>query len=140
MTTKARPKRLPPTTRRVKQALEKTRPFRGRVPSIEQEIGRLPRKKHSEAKRLAAKIEMEARIVWNQLQKLGGVMSYDDRTPAEKIQAQFGLSKKAFKRGLGRLYRQRRAELLPRGVRALSPPKKPGENEEKRCRKPVLPS
>lgn len=107
---------------------------------MEQEVGRLPRRKHSEAKRLAAKIELEARVVWNHLQKLGGVMPYNDHTPAEEIHAQFGLSKKAFKRGLGRLYRQRRVELLPRGVRALNPTAKSDEPEEKGCRKPVLPS
>jgi predicted RNA-binding protein (virulence factor B family) len=100
------------------------------MPSVEREIGRLPRKKHSEAKRLAAKIELEARVVWNRLQKAGGAMPFDDHSSAAEIQAEFGISKKAFKRGLGRLYRQRRVELLPRGVRAVTQP----ANDEDRKR------
>ena len=126
--------KLRPTSsvaQRVRQALRKNRALvSGSIPSVEREIGRLPRKKHSEAKRLAAKIELEARVVWNRLQKAGGAMPFDDHSSADEIQAEFGISKKAFKRGLGRLYRQRRVELLPRGVRAVTPP----ANDEDRKR------
>lgn len=49
-------------------------------------------------------------------------MPFDDHTPATEIQAEFGISKKAFKRGLGKLYRLGRIKLLPRGVQVLTPP------------------
>jgi len=97
----------------------------------------LPRRQRAESKRLGDKIELEARVVWNRLQKTGGVMPFDDHTPAREIQAAFGLSKKAFKRGLGKLYRQRRVELLPRGVRALTPPAKKENKEKTKWRKRV---
>ena len=97
----------------------------------------MPRRSRSESRRLAAKIELEARVIWNRLQKAGGVMPFDDHTSAAEIQAEFGLSRKAFKRGLGKLYRQRRVELLPKGVRALTPAPRKKKKEETRWRKPA---
>jgi predicted RNA-binding protein (virulence factor B family) len=64
-------------------------------------------------------------------------MPFDDHTSAAEIRAEFGLSRKAFKRGLGRLYRQRRVELLPKGVRALTPVPSKKNKEETRWRKPA---
>jgi hypothetical protein len=137
MTPNSKQRHPPTTARRVRHAVERSSALRGEVPSVEREVGRLPRKRRTEASRLSDKIEHEARIVWNRLQKLGGVMPYNDHTPAEEIHAVFGLSKKAFKRGLGRLYRQHRVEILPRSVRATTAPRNPKEKEENAWRKPV---
>jgi predicted RNA-binding protein (virulence factor B family) len=84
-------------------------------------------------------MDLEARIVWNRLLKTGGVMPFDDHSPAAEIQAEFGISKKAFKRGLGRLYRQHRVELLPRGVRAVIPQAN-DKDRKRKWQKPVSPS
>ncbi|MBU1708234.1 hypothetical protein KKB28_10040, partial [bacterium] len=122
MPLKEKPRRSSSTTRRVRQVVDKAPSLRqGPSPSIEKEIGRLPHRPHSEAQRYWDKIELESRVVWNRLLKAGGVMPFDDHSSAAEIWAEFGLSKKAFKRGLGKLFKQRRVELLPRGVRALTP-------------------
>ena len=97
----------------------------------------MPRRRRSESSRLAAKIELEARVVWNRLQKAGGIMPFDDHSTAAEIRAEFDLSKKAFKRGLGRLFRQHRVELLPKGVRAVTPRPKTKKKAETKGRKPV---
>ena len=119
---KEKSRRSSSTNRRVRHAVNRAPLLKhGSSPSLEKEIGRLPHRSHSEAQRLRDKIELESRVVWNRLIKAGGVMPFDDHSSATEIWAEFGLSKKAFKRGLGKLYKQRRIELLPHGVRALTP-------------------
>jgi hypothetical protein len=133
MPPKEKPRRSSSTTRRVRQAVDRAPSLRqGPAPSLDREIGRLPHRPNSEAQRYWDKIELESRVVWNRLIKAGGVMPFNDRSSAAEIWAEFGISKKAFKRGLGKLYRHRRVELLPRGVRALTP----GMNKRERKKKP----
>ena len=133
MPPKEKSRRSSSTSRRVRQAVDRAPSLRqGPSPPLEKEIGRLPHRPHSEAQRLWDKIELESRVVWNRLIKAGGIMPFNDRSSAAEIWAEFGLSKKAFKRGLGKLYKQRRVELLPRGVRALTP----GINKRERKKKP----
>jgi predicted RNA-binding protein (virulence factor B family) len=59
------------------------------------------------------------RVVLEALRAHGGFLPLHDKSPPEEIRAQFALSKKAFKRALGALYKARRVELRPDGVKLL---------------------
>ncbi|NOY91430.1 MAG: GntR family transcriptional regulator [Deltaproteobacteria bacterium] len=51
------------------------------------------------------------------LREAGGFLPLHDKSPPEEIRARLSLSKKAFKRALGGLYKARRVELRPDGVK-----------------------
>lgn len=51
------------------------------------------------------------------LKEAGGSLPYGDATPADEIQSHFGVSKKTFKRAVGTLYKARRIELTPEGIK-----------------------
>lgn len=55
----------------------------------------------------------------NALRENGGSLPLHDKSPPDQIRAQLAMSKKAFKRALGGLYKARRVELLPDGVKLL---------------------
>ena len=59
------------------------------------------------------------RIVLDALRANGGSLALHDKSSPEAIQRALGLSKKAFKRALGGLYKARRVELLDDGVKLL---------------------
>ena len=49
----------------------------------------------------------------------GGRLSFNDNSSPEAIRTKFGVSKKAFKQALGKLYRTRRIEFKDPGIRLL---------------------
>ncbi len=53
------------------------------------------------------------------LVRRGGFLPLTDKSPAEEVYAQVGMSKKAFKQTLGALYRERRILLEPTGIRLV---------------------
>jgi len=53
----------------------------------------------------------------------GGFLPLHDDSPPEEIARWLGMSKKAFKRATGNLYRQRRVRLSPQGISAIDPKK-----------------
>lgn len=53
------------------------------------------------------------------LQRNGGELHYDDDSSPEDIRVAFGVSKKAFKQALGKLYRERRIAFLKPGIQLL---------------------
>ena len=50
----------------------------------------------------------------------GGFWDLHDRSPAEEIYSELGVSKKLFKKATGSLYRQRKITLNPDGIRLMS--------------------
>jgi predicted RNA-binding protein (virulence factor B family) len=54
-----------------------------------------------------------------------GFLPINDKTPAEKIYDQFGVSKKKYKMALGGLYKQRLITISPDGIRLTSKPGAP---------------
>ncbi|MBQ9569328.1 MAG: GntR family transcriptional regulator [Alloprevotella sp.] len=52
-----------------------------------------------------------------ELRRVGGFLPYGDLSTPEEIADRFHTSKKTFKRALGQLYRERKVELMPQGVR-----------------------
>jgi predicted RNA-binding protein (virulence factor B family) len=49
----------------------------------------------------------------------GGRLAFDDDSPPEAIRQEFGVSKKAFKQALGRLYKERRIRFQNPGIELL---------------------
>lgn len=66
--------------------------------------------------------ELSDRVI-EHLQKQQGVSSLTDKSPPEAIYAEFGVSKKNFKRALSNLYKQRRINILGDRVELVTKPK-----------------
>jgi len=61
----------------------------------------------------------EAEKILSLLHKKGGYLPYHDKSTPDEIYAVFGMSKKAFKMALGRLYKERKIELTEGGCKLL---------------------
>ena len=64
-------------------------------------------------------LERDAEKIFAFMQKNGGSMNFHDKTAPEKIQAVFKISKAAFKRAIGHLYRERRIEKIDGGFKIV---------------------
>lgn len=61
----------------------------------------------------------DAEMVMDVIDEYAGVLPFDDRVDPEIIRREFGLSKNAFKRAVGRLLREGRVEIRDRKIRKL---------------------
>jgi predicted RNA-binding protein (virulence factor B family) len=68
--------------------------------------------------RKAAHLQLDddAQHILEALKRNKGYLPYNDASPAEVIRSHFGMSKKAFKRALGRLYKEKSVILLEEGI------------------------
>lgn len=57
-------------------------------------------------------LQADAENVYRKISRMGGILPYNDRADAEVIQQDFGLSKNAFKKAVGVLYKARRLVIL----------------------------
>jgi predicted RNA-binding protein (virulence factor B family) len=57
-------------------------------------------------------IDPTTESILNKLKENKGIIYLTDKSTPEEIKQQFGLSKKAFKRGLGNLYKQKKITIL----------------------------
>jgi predicted RNA-binding protein (virulence factor B family) len=57
-----------------------------------------------------------ARLILEELERVGGRLNLDDSSDPAEIRRRFGASKKAFKQAIGALYRERRIVLLNPGI------------------------
>ncbi len=64
-------------------------------------------------------IDANSEIVYRELAKHKGFLSITDKSMPDEIYLQFGMSKKAFKRALGSLYKLRKIEILPEGIKLV---------------------
>ena len=58
--------------------------------------------------RIPEQMDEDARIIMERISKNGGFLPFTDKAEPERIKAEFGLSKAAFKRAVGRLLKQGR--------------------------------
>ncbi|MCD7819351.1 MAG: S1-like domain-containing RNA-binding protein [Lachnospiraceae bacterium] len=65
-------------------------------------------------------IDEDAEMVMDVIEEYAGVLPFDDRVDPEIIRREFGLSKNAFKRAVGRLLKQGRIEIRDRKIRKAS--------------------
>lgn len=64
-------------------------------------------------------MEDDAEFVMQVLDEFSGVLPFDDKASPETIQREFGISKNAFKRAVGRLLKQGRVEIKNGHIRKL---------------------
>lgn len=63
--------------------------------------------------------DANSQLILEQLEKNKGFLPITDKSSPEEISTQFGISKKAFKKTLGALYKQRKIEIQPEGIKLL---------------------
>jgi len=61
--------------------------------------------------------DSNSELICNKLEENDGFLAFTDKSSPEEIYSLFGISKKAFKKSLGALYKQRRIEILPDGIK-----------------------
>jgi len=64
-------------------------------------------------------IDPISEVILIKLTEANGQLFFTDKSSPEEIKQQFGLSKKAFKRGIGNLYKQKRIAILKESIRLL---------------------
>jgi len=64
--------------------------------------------------------DSNSELIYKTLKENEGFLAVTDKSPPEEIYTQFGISKKAFKKSLGSLYKQHLIEIKPDGIKLLS--------------------
>ena len=64
-------------------------------------------------------LESTAELILQKLKDSDGFLGLHDKSSPEEIKKEFQLSKKAFKKGVGVLYRERKIKLEPDGIRLI---------------------
>ena len=64
-------------------------------------------------------MEKDAEMVLDIIKSYGGKLPFNDKADASRIKKEFGISKNAFKRAVGRLYKNRLIEIEEDGIRVL---------------------
>jgi len=62
------------------------------------------------------RVEGVSQTILDKLEAAGGALPFNDKSSPESIRATFDTSKKAFKQGLGALYKQRRIQFTDTGI------------------------
>jgi len=68
-----------------------------------------------------AKVDAVAQGILQVLARKGGFLAVSDQTPPEQIHQLFGISKRVFKQTIGALYRDRKIQIEPSGIRLVPP-------------------
>ena len=61
-------------------------------------------------------MDADAMMILKRIEERGGKLPFNDKADAELIKEEFGLSKNAFKRAVGRLYKERKIDILENGI------------------------
>lgn len=64
--------------------------------------------------------DSNSELIYKKLEENDGFLAFTDKSSPEEIYSQFGISKKAFKKSLGALYKQKLIEIQPGGIKLLS--------------------
>ncbi|MEE9363414.1 MAG: S1-like domain-containing RNA-binding protein [Cellulophaga sp.] len=64
-------------------------------------------------------LEPTASLIFDELVKAGGFLELNDKSTPEDIMTELQMSKKAFKKGIGTLYRERKIEIKEDGIHLL---------------------
>jgi len=68
-------------------------------------------------KKAYATMDEDANMLLEELKKNGGFLPFNDSSEPDEIRDRFGMSKRAFKRAVGRLFKQHMIELKDEGIR-----------------------
>lgn len=64
-------------------------------------------------------MDVDSALILDKLKQAGGSLPYQDKSSAEEIKEEFNLSKAAFKRAIGRLYKERMIVIEKDGIRLV---------------------
>lgn len=64
-------------------------------------------------------MDKDSEIIYESLKENGGFLSVNDKSDPQLIKLKFGLSKKAFKRAIGRLYKEKKIEFKDEGIQLV---------------------
>jgi len=68
-----------------------------------------------------SRVESLTDQIMNELQAAGGTLPFNDKSTPESIRERFNTSKKAFKLGIGALYKQRQIRITEAGIEKVEP-------------------
>lgn len=63
--------------------------------------------------------DCNSELIFHKLVENEGFLTVTDKSSPEEIRRQFGISKKAFKKSIGALYKQRKITILPEGIKSI---------------------
>lgn len=63
--------------------------------------------------------DCNSELIFRKLVENEGFLPVTDKSSPEEIHRQFGISKKAFKKSIGALYKQRKITILPEGIKSI---------------------
>jgi predicted RNA-binding protein (virulence factor B family) len=63
--------------------------------------------------------DSDGEIILAKLQEAGGFLPFNDKTDPELIKLEFNMSKNAFKRAIGGLYKERKIEITDKGIKTV---------------------
>ena len=63
--------------------------------------------------------DANSELIYKKLEENNGFLAITDKSSPDEIYSHFGISKKAFKKSLGALYKQREIEIQPEGIKLL---------------------
>ncbi len=64
-------------------------------------------------------IDKNCEVILSAISENSGLLNLSDRSTPEEISKMLGISKKAFKKGLGKLYKEKQVEITPEGIKLL---------------------
>ena len=65
------------------------------------------------------RMDSDGEIILAKLQEAGGFLPFNDKTDPELIKLEFNMSKNAFKRAIGGLYKERKIEITDKGIKTV---------------------
>ena len=66
--------------------------------------------------KIPQQMDKDAELILRRIEGYGGKLPFTDKADPERIQQEFGMSKAAFKRAVGRLLKERKIEIQPDGI------------------------
>ena len=73
----------------------------------------------SPRKKAYAQLGEDAAIIWQHLEETGGILGVGDKSDAALIKAELSMSKNAFKRALGHLYKEKQIEITEDQIKLI---------------------
>lgn len=66
--------------------------------------------------KIPEQMDQDAKMIWERLKQYGGTFPFTDKAAPEVIKKEFGLSKNAFKRAVGRLLKEGKIEITDKNI------------------------
>lgn len=70
-------------------------------------------------KKAYKQMDCDVELILNELKKHGGKLAFNDKSSPEKIKSEFKMSKRAFKRAVGRLLKEGKIKITEKGIEGI---------------------